>query len=42
MNEQAAPVAPDFTLYDFEGRKVSLSDFREYKHVILVFNRGFF
>jgi peroxiredoxin len=34
--------APDFTLTDFNGNKVSLSDFRGRKNVLLVFNRGFF
>jgi len=33
--------APDFTLADFNGRQVSLSDFRGQKNVLLVFNRGF-
>jgi peroxiredoxin len=33
--------APDFTLPDFTGRPVSLSDFRGSKNVLLVFNRGF-
>ncbi len=33
--------APDFTLADWTGRPVSLSDFRGRKHVVLVFNRGF-
>ncbi len=33
--------APDFTLADFEGNNVTLSDFRGKKHVFLVFNRGF-
>jgi peroxiredoxin len=33
--------APDFTLADFEGRPVSLSDYRGKRHVVLVFNRGF-
>ena len=32
--------APDFTLPDFEGREVSLADFRDGKHVLLVFSRG--
>lgn len=34
--------APDFTLADLNGNKVSLSDFRGRKNVLLVFNRGFF
>lgn len=34
--------APDFTLADFNGNEVSLSDFRGKKNVLLVFNRGFF
>lgn len=34
-------VAPDFTLSDFSGIPVSLSDFRDRKHVLLVFNRTF-
>ena len=33
--------APEFTLPDFTGRQVSLSDFRGSKNVLLVFNRGF-
>jgi peroxiredoxin len=33
--------APDFTLQKFEGKPVSLSDFRGHAHVLLVFNRGF-
>jgi peroxiredoxin len=33
--------APDFSLEDFEGRPVRLSDYRDKKHVVLVFNRGF-
>lgn len=33
--------APDFTLADFEGQAVRLSDFRGDRHVVLVFNRGF-
>jgi peroxiredoxin len=34
--------APDFTLIDFNGNEVRLSDFRGNKNVLLVFNRGFF
>ena len=33
--------APDFTLEDFRGQPVRLSDFRNRQHVVLVFNRGF-
>ncbi|MDO8963262.1 MAG: redoxin domain-containing protein [Coriobacteriia bacterium] len=33
--------APDFTLPDFSGKPVSLSDFRGRSDVLLVFNRGF-
>jgi peroxiredoxin (alkyl hydroperoxide reductase subunit C) len=33
--------APEFTLPDFSGSPVSLSDFRGRKNVLLVFNRTF-
>ncbi len=33
--------APNFTLKDFKGNEVSLTDFRGEKYVVLVFNRGF-
>jgi peroxiredoxin len=33
--------APDFTLPDYRGNEVSLSQFRGKQHVFLVFNRGF-
>ena len=33
--------APEFELQDFNGNIVSLSDFKEQKHVVLVLNRGF-
>jgi len=33
--------APDFSLNDFNGKAVRLSDFEGSKNVILVFNRGF-
>jgi peroxiredoxin len=33
--------APDFTLTDADGIPVSLSSFRDRRHVVLVFNRGF-
>jgi peroxiredoxin len=33
--------APDFSLPDYAGRPVSLSDFRDRKNVLLVFNRTF-
>jgi peroxiredoxin len=34
--------APDFSLPDFNGRQINLSDFQGQKNVLLVFNRGFF
>jgi len=33
--------APEFNLPDFSGNSVSLSDYRDRKNVLLVFNRGF-
>jgi len=33
--------APDFTLEDYQGNQVSLSDFKGKQNVLLVFNRGF-
>jgi peroxiredoxin len=33
--------APDFILNDFNGNVVKLSSFRNQKHILLVFNRGF-
>ncbi len=33
--------APDFTLADYTGQNVTLSDFRGEKNVLLIFNRGF-
>ena len=33
--------APDFTINDFNGQPIRLSDFRSKKHVVLAFLRGF-
>jgi len=33
--------APDFSLTDFRGNRVRLSDFRGKSPAVLVFNRGF-
>jgi peroxiredoxin len=38
---QEATMAPDFTLADTQGQSVTLSDYRNKKLVVLVFNRGF-
>jgi len=37
MNAQA----PEFSLADWKGNEIQLSDFRGKQHVVLVFNRGF-
>jgi cytochrome oxidase Cu insertion factor (SCO1/SenC/PrrC family) len=34
-------LAPDFTLEDMDGRRVTLSQFRGKKKVVLVFYRGY-
>ena len=34
--------APDFEMQDFHGASVRLSDFKNRKNVVIVFNRGFF
>ena len=34
--------APEFTLLDFNGESISLSDFTGRRNVLVVFNRGFF
>jgi len=34
-------LAPDFTLQDFTGKPVTLSDYHQKNNVLLVFNRGF-
>jgi len=34
-------IAPDFSLPDFTGKPFTLSDLRDRKLVLLVFNRGF-
>lgn len=33
--------APDFTLDDFAGKRISLADYAGRKNVMVVFNRGF-
>ena len=33
--------APDFSLPDYSGNQVSLSDYRGRKNILLVFNRTF-
>lgn len=34
-------LAPDFTVTSANGKKISLSDYRGRRHVVLVINRGF-
>ena len=38
---QLNSTAPDFTLADFNGKPVRLSNYVGKQHVLLVFNRGF-
>jgi peroxiredoxin len=38
---QETKLAPDFTLTDTQGQMIKLSNYRDNKHVVLVFNRGF-
>ena len=33
--------APGFTLQNYQGNPVTLSDYKEKQNVLLVFNRGF-
>ena len=33
--------APDFSLPNFQGNTVRLSDFKDQANVLLIFNRGF-
>ena len=39
---EQAKLAPDFTMTSADGHPIRLRDFRDKKHVVLVFNRGFF
>jgi peroxiredoxin len=33
--------APDFSLEDYQGKEIRLSQFKGEKHILLVLNRGF-
>ncbi|MFC1878819.1 hypothetical protein ACFLZW_02785 [Chloroflexota bacterium] len=41
MSETQLQEAHDFTLDDYQGQPVSLSEYKYQKNVVLVFNRGF-
>jgi len=40
--ENQTPTAPEFEASDSEGRLIKLSNYKDIKNVVLVFNRGFF
>jgi len=42
IDKRQDQLAPDFTATDSEGVTIRLSDYRNKKNVVLVFNRGFF
>ena len=39
--QQIGVLAPIFELIDIKGNKISLSDYKDKKNVLIVFNRGF-
>jgi peroxiredoxin len=41
MSKSETLSAPDFALQDTRGRDVRLFDYRDKKHAVLVFTRGF-
>ena len=38
---QPRMIAPEFALKDFNGHEMCLSNFRNKKNVLIIFNRGF-
>jgi peroxiredoxin len=38
---EKASFAPDFSVDDGEGHRLRLSDYKDKKNILLVFNRGF-
>jgi peroxiredoxin len=41
IDRQKALLAPDFSVTDSEDHNIRLSDYKDKKNVMLVFNRGF-
>ena len=41
IEREKVVAAPDFNVQDSQGRRVKLSDYKDKKNVMLVFNRGF-
>jgi peroxiredoxin len=41
MEDNKLSSAPNFTLEDFMGQEVTLSNYKGDKNIVLVFNRGF-
>ena len=42
MIDENQTLAPEFAASDSEGRLIRLSNYKDNKNVVLVFNRGFF
>jgi peroxiredoxin len=41
VDTKQTAIAPGFTVTDSEGKTIRLANYKNKKHVVLVFNRGF-